>query len=290
MASLAEVVQDIADRIVADDWFKSESPEGSQSYYVIGAGAYRDDVESGCKYTICFVGPGPNIGPLAEHVVRSQVAGSRPGDYLRRERKRLERAGASAAAIDRIVDGDFDQLGALFPKSMPVNQRVDLLGPFLEALRVSVGTVSLDQEEAQEVAAAREKLCLREVARKYSKIVDKWEQLDPLPFDDPALEEASKAYLYGFYRSSVVLSASVLESHLKRVAPSDKTRQYPDLVGDAAAVLGMNSAWVEQAKAVFRFRNRVVHDSYPPTHDEAGEVVSNTRDLLTRLLSADATA
>lgn len=127
---------------------------------------------------------------------------------------------------------------------MPREKCLDLVLSFLEALRVSLGATNLDYEEAREVAVVRGKLCLREVVRKYSKIVDKWEQLDPLPFDDPQLEEASKAYLYGFYRSSVVLSASALEKHLKRAAGNDKRREYWELVEDAAFRLGMNGAWI----------------------------------------------
>ncbi|MGO9256708.1 MAG: hypothetical protein ACLQU1_10460 [Bryobacteraceae bacterium] len=119
---------------------------------------------------------------------------------------------------------------------------MDLILPFLEALRVSVGEPTLDHEEAQEIAAAREKLCLREVVRKYAKIVARWEQLDPLPFYDLQFEEASKAYLYGFYRSRVVLSASALEKHLKRAAGVDELRGYPDLVEDAAVCLVMGLA------------------------------------------------
>ena len=175
MAWLAEVMQDVAGRIIADDWFSRELLDGSQSYYVIGAKAYGDDLETGWSYTECCVQIGRKIGPLAEHVVRSQVAGSRRENYLKRERKRLERAGAPPEAIDRLIGGDLDGLAGLFPASLPPEKRAELLVPFLEALRVSWGVVELDQEEAEEVDAARAKLCLREVVKKYGKIVDKWE-------------------------------------------------------------------------------------------------------------------
>jgi len=104
----------------------------------------------------------------------------------------------------------------------------------------------------------REALLAR-VARKYGKIVDRWEQLDPLPFDDPQLEEASKAYLYGFYRSGVVLSASALEAVLSRplvTKRNEATRTRRGRRGLIGYELGVNST----GKAVFRFRNRVVHD------------------------------
>lgn len=214
MTSLAETVEDIADKIIVGDWFTSESDDGSRSFYVIGAAAYWDDVQSGGRFTTCLVAPGSKVGPLADHTVRSQVACGRAQEYLKRERKRLEHAGVSSSVIDRFISGDIDDFAALFPESMTPEDALELISPFLEALRVSRGPVQLDDEEAQDVAAAREKLCLRELARKYGKIVNRWEQLDPLPFDNPQSEEASKAYLYGFYRSSVVLSASALEGHL----------------------------------------------------------------------------
>ncbi len=136
-----------------------------------------------------------------------------------------------------------------------------------------------------EVNAAREKLCLREVIRRYGKIVERWEQLDPLPFDDPQLEEASKAYLYGFYRASVVLSSSAVEKRLKRVANVDYFEHYEDLVEAAASCSAMSPVWKEQALLVFRTRTKVVHRDHAPSHDQAGEVLSNARDVLTKVLS-----
>jgi hypothetical protein len=277
MAWLPEVMKGIAEKIISDDWVERQSPDAMESYYVIGAAAYRNDLETN-DYTDCFVLPRPEVGPLAEHVVRSQVAGSRRDD-LKRERKRLERAGISATDIDRFIGGDAFALSALFGDP--------ILQSFLEALRISRGLVSLDDEEARDVDAAREKICLREVVWKYGKIVDRWEQLDPLPFSDQQFEEASKAYLYGFYRASVVLSASTLEKHLKRAVGVYQFDTYKGLVEDAAVHLGADGAWIAQAKTVFRIRNTVVHDDHAPEHDEAGEVLSNTRGVLTSLLSVE---
>jgi hypothetical protein len=205
MPGLPKLMKSVAAKIIGDDWFENESPDGERSYYVIGADAYWDDVNTGGSYTMCIPRLGPQAGPLAKHVVGSQVAGGQREGHLKRERKRLEKAGASAGAIDRFIGGDAEALAGIFPATVPREEGLDLLLAFLEALRVSMGATELDQEEAREVDAAREKLCLHEVVQKYAKIVHKWEQLDSLPFDDPQLEEASKAYLYGFYRASIVL-------------------------------------------------------------------------------------
>jgi len=274
----------VAHKIVDDDWFESESPDGSRSYYVIGAEAYRDDVSTNGSYTACIVRPGPEAGPLAQHVVRSQVSGSRPEAYLKRERRRLERAGIPAAAIDRVIGGDIEAVASLFPEGMPSEECLDLLLPFLEALLVSKGATDLDHEGAGDIDAARGKICLLEVVGRYAKIVDKWEQLDELLFYDSQLEEASKAYLYGFYRASVVLSASALEKHLKRAAGVDDFNRYSELVEDAAARSGMGMAWTELAKSVFQLRRRVVHDDHAATHDEAGAVLTNARGAIASLV------
>lgn len=134
MPSLAELVQDVAEKIIADDWLEYESEDGSRSYYVIGADAYWDHVGTGPgtaqDYTLCLVERQPRIGPLAEHTVRSQVAGGRRGEYLKRERRRLERAGISAATIDRFISGDIDELTALFPETMPREAALELVASF----------------------------------------------------------------------------------------------------------------------------------------------------------------
>jgi hypothetical protein len=126
--------------------------------------------------------------PGAKGRATRRTRGTFPGgryrreEYLKRERRRPEQVGVSAANIDRFIDGDFDELPNLRPKSVPFEERLNFVLPFLEALRVSRGATELDYEEAGEIGAAREKLCWREVLRKYGKIVDKWEQLDALPF------------------------------------------------------------------------------------------------------------
>lgn len=72
----------------------------------------------------------------------------------------------------------------------------------------------------EEASIEREKSCLKQLTNKYSKIVDRWEQLQHLPFDDPQLEEVSRTFLYGFYRASVMLCASAVETQLKLIVPS----------------------------------------------------------------------
>lgn len=296
MAWLPAVMQNIAERIVADDWFERESADGSQSYYVIGQSAYWDDVNGGYHYIDCLVTPGPETGPLAEYLVRSQVARGHP-DYLKRSRKRLEQAGAPPAAIDRLVAGDREAAGELLEFAMENIRRCGesdekwmAFSHFLEALAITrcreqgrLVKTELDQEEVQEVDLAREKQCLKELVSQYGKIVNRWEQLDPLPFDDPQLEEATRCFLYGFYRAAVVLSASALEGRLKRITGIVRADSYRELLEAAQHKAGFGEEIEGHVREVFSKRNDVVHESWKPDRDSASGVLVQARMALLAL-------
>jgi hypothetical protein len=64
-------------------------------------------------------------------------------------------------------------------------------------------------------------------------------QLERLPFEDPILEEATEAYLYGFYCAAIILSASTLEHQLKARTGTDWLEGYQSLVEDAVARIGL---------------------------------------------------
>ncbi len=57
---------------------------------------------------------------------------------------------------------------------------------------------ALDQE--------RQKLYLRELSYKYHGILKKLECLTPLPFEESQLDEATRCWLYGFYRATVLFA------------------------------------------------------------------------------------
>ena len=59
VAWLPEVMQDAAEKFIANDWFERKSCDGAQSYYVTGADAYSNDPETNWSYTDWSVMPGP---------------------------------------------------------------------------------------------------------------------------------------------------------------------------------------------------------------------------------------
>lgn len=277
VSRLQVVMKDIADKLIADDWFEMCSPDGSGSYYVIGASEYDADVRD--DYTLVVTSK-TRPGPMGEHVMRSQVAGHHR-DYLKDARRRLERSGISASAIDRFMTDDKDALPELFSR---FGQDPEPVLDFLEAFRISRGALDLDQKEEQQTDVVREKLCLREIIARFGKIVGRWERLERLPFEDEHLEEASRAYLYGFYRAAVTLSASSLEKHFRRLARVDWIDSYEDLITKAASAIGLGRTFQDQAKDVFRLRNKVVHEGHVPSHDESSEALFKARGLLAQIL------
>jgi hypothetical protein len=224
-------------------------------------------------------------GPLSQWAVRSQLADNNPAHFLKAARQRIERAGVPPAAIDRFLAGEMELSDWKFRPEVSANERATLLSNFFQAARLSVPnaqSLELDSDETEEADIAREKMCLEQLTTKYSKIVDRWEQLERLPFDDPQLEEASMAFLYGFYRSSVVLCASAVETQLKHIVPAAPDGPF-FLISSAQSTNLISRDLADIAKDLFTFRNRVVHDNREPNHDEAKQWLGIARMLVGKL-------
>ena len=119
---------------------------------------------------------------------------------------------------------------------------------------------------------------------KYSKIVDRWEQLERLSINDLQLAEASKTFLYGFRRATVVLCASAVETHLKRLVASAPDRAGAfDLIEAAEMAKLIEPDLACYARDLFSYRNRVAHENHDPSHDKAKEVLAVARMLVAKL-------
>src|SRR2546425_2279298 len=82
-----------------------------------------------------------------------------------------------------------------------------------------------EAQKRAELATAVQKLYIRELSQLYPGVVERASVLEVLDFPDPQLNEASRCYLYGFFRGAVVLSASALESNLRlAIGPSGVDR------------------------------------------------------------------
>jgi len=290
---LPEVLSELVERLIADDWSRFSAQDGGSFYYVVGAKAHIDSLSGKTKLEVVEF-PRPNEpSPIGEWYVRSQTAEKQP-NYLQKARRRIEALGGPPEAIDDFLkrwssDGDCKLTGWQWTPAVSVQERADALLQLMEAVSISRYVhkdLSMDRDDLREAELARQKLYLREIASKYFRLADRGGALDPVTFDDQQLEEASKCFLYGFYRATIVLSAAAVEKHLKDATGKDWINQYSELI-DFAYFAGMlakkRSDLADPAARLFQKRNEVVHKGWNPAEDDAGELLGIAKTLIDHL-------
>ena len=285
--ALPVVLEDIVQRLLNDDWARLSNEDGSDAYYIIGAESWLKEMEDSKTYDLEFRAP-KQPSELGKYLTRSQVAAATSGDeHVRLAGQRLEATGVD---LEKVLEFLRSSTSGVEPLSdAPLSdESVSAFADYLEAViaaRVVKGEMSLDADLRQQASLACEKLYLHELAQRYKKIVKRAATLDHLDFADPRLEEASRAYLYGFYRAAIVLAATSLESHLKRMLRVTEVRSYRSLAEGAwkAGFLGQDRALIEAAAAVFVERNNVVHKEGTPKKDDAQRTLDLARSVVAHL-------
>lgn len=288
--ALPDVVWDIVQRLVNDDWARLSSEDGTDTYYVLGAEAWLNETENTHTYDVEFRAR-KQPSELGKYLMQSQVAAPVSGDeHVRRAGLRLQATGVD---LDKVLvflrSRTADSVEPLAEQPLS-DDMIFALADYLEAVlaaRVVKGELPLDADLQEQASLAREKLYLHEMAQRYKKAVKRSATLDHLDFADPRLEEASRAYLYGFYRAAIVLAAASLESHLKRVLRVAEVKSYKSLTEDAwkAGFLGQDRALVKAAEAVFVQRNSVVHKEGTPRKDDAERTLDLARSAVAHLVA-----
>lgn len=282
------MLKEITEKLLHDDWYRVSTDDRARKYYIVGRADQASDLDGEADFSRLEFPITTKPGPLSQWAVRSQLADNKPTNFLMGARQSIERAGVPPAAIDRFLAGEMHDLSDWkFRRGISAQERARLLSSFFQAARLSVSdaqSVELDRDELEEASVEREKVCLQQLTKKYSKIVDRWEQLERLPFDDPQLEEASRTFLYGFYRASVVLCTSAVETQLKHIVPSAPADDGPcSLIQSAQTARLIGRDLADIARDLFWFRNRVVHDNLEPSHDQAKERLVVARMLVGKL-------
>lgn len=109
----------------------------------------------------------------------------------------------------------------------------DPLIAVLEAVRIErfrQRHIFISESDRPGLRSALEARSLKELTERFPKVVKRATEFDWLSFSDPQLREASRCYLYGFFRSAVVVAASALEARLKVVASVESFETYDVLV------------------------------------------------------------
>jgi hypothetical protein len=284
---LQDVLCELVDSLVSDDWCRLSTEDGSRHYYEIGFEAAEAGRKRNADFRILEWPAREPISPLAEWYSRSQVAGKHP-DYVQQARRRLESLGVPPSVIDGFVQAEFDFTGWRWNDSATPEQRLEALHFFMQALNIptQIGpTAEMDHGEQNEVEVGRQKWFLRELAAKFRRLVNEISAHDPLDFHDPQLEEASRCFLYGFYRATIVLSAEAVDECLKE-ATGKRDGSYRDRVKTAFLKCKLGEDYkllAEPTETLFDKRNRVVHHKWNPTEDEAGQILGMAKKVVDHL-------
>ena len=223
---LPEILREIVDKLIDDDWCRFSTQDGSRAWYAVGFEAYREDLKDKEDFLVLDRPETGEGGAEGEWYARSQLAGKHP-NYLDQHRKRFQEK--TGVPLEAMADWFKKWIESAMPESvydeMPHSELVsparmidlysERFGAFAASWRRQEGRFPEEDEAVRRrIDRGREKHFLRELSNRYPKIVDRSEQLEPISPSDTQLEEASRCYLYGFYRASIVLSATALESYL----------------------------------------------------------------------------
>jgi len=295
---LTTALREIVDHLIADDWARWATADGSRFYYVVGMQAHMAEEQGGPDHLSLAVGSGRPVSLVGEQQVHAQLASQRPGEYyLRQVRSRLEASGITPAQVDRFLaslDTDEPAVEGWRPAEPGTNRHLAFIDLF-RALAIRGGvppeTIGDEAERKRELDAAFQKVHLDQLATMFQSIVKRAGALEPLTFADPLLNEASRCYVHGFFRGAVLLSATALEKCLKTalgLTDEDYLERYRILVDqarDAGALgpwegIGAEPFHATQAREVFEQRRFVAHQGQEPSSALAADLLTKARQVV----------
>jgi hypothetical protein len=303
---LPQVVQELVSLVVGDDWERSSTEGDEHFYYIVGRRSHEAHQIGEQRFDTHSIPRPLEVSPVRQAEVHAQVASARPIEYyVGRARKRLEATGFDRTLIDTFVAGmegahvDWAPLSGKFAFAAG-SEEAKAFGDLLIALAMKAGiepepTSEVDRRYEADVAV--QKLYLRELANLYESVVKRAGAFDVLPFSDPLLQEASRSYLYGFFRATVLLSASAIERALGEAIGAKggvvmRNRStgafYEPLVSEATArgllgapaTLGQPPMLANHSTELFTLRNNVAHKGHVPDVTEAADAIAKARQVV----------
>ena len=297
------ILRDVINAIRDKDWF-SQQVGKNPPFHTFG---FRrgTEVSGGIGPEIVRRPPAHDdyTGALAPFLKAARTASPHP-PYLEEVRLGYARLGADLDKLDhlvRLTQADpIANVGALtdyclsFANTESGNEDgMALMSGLFEALIISryqrEGQPNLTADSMEESAREQEVLFYQEAIEKAETAIARSEQLEPLRFADPLVEEATRCFLHQFYRATVLLCSTALETRLKTLFGKrdlfheskfvDKS-YYQLLVSEAVRLKHLPEERREPADRVFARRNPVAHSGEDPGIDVAQEVLVATRLVL----------
>jgi len=280
----------------------------TQPLFLVGPSAAAYWASAGADGALVSHGDSPGLGLLGRYLITRQL-GALPELDLRNDAAiiraleaaglRRQDAGDFLQSVDRL-SGNVDYFDALLRKLMEVQAKLTKspgAGFLLELIagRKSAKELPSDTVEVTELDGYVQKnhrdavsaKYIRELGTMFEKLRRRLEGLEVMVVQDAALNEATRAYLYGFSRSAILLSAAALERAL--LARPELTQSPGDndglhkLLQRAFASRVLDHEHFEAGIWLKALRNRVAHDGYEPGPLEGAEGLDIGRRLVSRL-------
>jgi hypothetical protein len=296
---LPGVIKEIASALLDGDWIRYSDNSGERFYYVIRERDHAAETDLDTFDNLYVLGK-PEAGAFEEWYIRAALA-EEPADRLAKFRRRIVAAGINPQFFDAVMAASRsatspDDIGRVVDHWMPhffTNGRADGLVALVEALRVDrvrQRQVFVSEADRPAIREALEFRFLKELVERYPKVVKRAANFDWLSFSDPQVREASRCYLYGFFRAAVLVATSGLENRLKTVCSVETLETYDKLVDCAfgpAGACGSDPTRSDALKEVFELRNRVAHEGIEPSVEQAAHVLDVVRETFDTLAEED---
>jgi hypothetical protein len=292
---LCDVVKEITAALLQGDWNRYK--QGKRYCYIIRERDHGAEIERGQVFseTLSFH---PEIEPCWDWYIRAALA-EEPPDRLAAARKAVVQVGVDPKAFNEgiaaCVASPVDDLqDAVDPwmKRFLQNDQFDAFIAFLQALRIErvrQGQLFVSEKDRPELRQALEARFLKELAERYPKAVKRATTFEWLSFSDPQLREASRCYVYGFFRAAVLIAVAAVETRLRSVCVADRSTSYrnlADLAFGPAGVSGTDETRAAALKDLFELRHRIAHLGAEPSPGEAEQALLLVRGTLEKLPSA----
>jgi hypothetical protein len=292
---LPGILKEIVTALLDGDWVRYADDSGDHFYYVIRNGDHTLEIKNHSSFDNLFILGRSEAGAFEDWYIRAALA-EEPPDRLAKTRKRVIAAGISPEFFDAVIAASRsansqEEIRKVLDEWMPrlVTDKLDGLNALLEALRIDrvrQRQIFLSDSDRPSIREALEMRFLKELVERFPKVVKRASEFDWLSFSDPQVREASRCYVYGFFRAAVLVAASALEDRLKTVAGVEFLEKYDALVDSAfgvAGVCGPDPARALALKELFRLRNRIAHSGVEATQEEAARALDLVRETFESL-------
>jgi len=291
---LCDVVREVTAALLEGDWNRYK--EGNRYYYIIRERDHDAEIERGQVFghTLSFH---PEVEPFWDWYIRAALA-EEPPDRLAAARKAVVQTGVDPKAFDEgiaaCVAAPVDELMAAvdpWMKRFLQNDQFDAFIAFMQALRIErvrLGQLFVSEKDRPELRQALEARFLKELAERYPKAVKRATTFEWLSFSDPQLREASRCYVYGFFRAAVLIAVAAAETRLRSVCVADRWTSYSDLADLAfgpAGVGGTDKTRAAALKDLFELRHEIAHLGAEASAGDAEKALLLVRSTLEKLAS-----